>query len=125
MFTLQHQSNSIKNHSLTSAWLVLWINSNHTTWASNEYKHSHMYTYNYHKQDCTVYWGLIPSVCFLSVLKGSGIITPNEEEISGSGMREVQWRGIQCDHLGDIYKIKQLLYTSATYRSLTAHGRHL
>lgn len=45
-------------------------------------------------------------VCFLSILKGSGIITPNEEEISGGGMREVQRRGIQCDHLGDIYKVK-------------------
>lgn len=59
-------------------------------------------------------------VCFLSILKGSGIITPNEEEISGGGMREVQRRGIQCEHLGGIYEMKQLSYTSATYRSITA-----
>lgn len=66
-----------------------------------------------------------PSVCFLSVLKDSGKITPSEEEISCSGMREVQQSGIHCDHLGDIYKMKQLLYTSATYRSITAHVHHL
>lgn len=43
-------------------------------------------------------------VCFLSILKGPDIITPNEEEISAAGTREVRRRGIQCDHLGDIHK---------------------
>lgn len=55
-------------------------------------------------------------VCFPSILKGSGIITPNEEEIIGGGTREVERRGIQCDHLGDIYENRQLSYASATYR---------
>lgn len=47
-------------------------------------------------------WFHLFFICFLSILKGSGIITPNEEEISRGGMREVEWRGIQRDHLGDI-----------------------
>lgn len=69
-------------------------------------------------------WFHSSSVCFLSILKGSAIIAPNEEEISSNGMREVQWRGIQCDHLGVIYKMKQLSDASATHGSITAHGRH-
>lgn len=66
--------------------------------------------------ECHSIWFHSVFVCFLSVLNGSGIITPNEEEISGRSMREVRWRGIQCDHLEDIYEMKQLSYTSATYR---------
>lgn len=52
-------------------------------------------------------------VCFLSILKGSGIITSNEEEINAGGTREVQWRGIQWDPLGDVSEMKQLSYASA------------
>jgi len=64
-------------------------------------------------------------VCFLCILKGSGTIASNEEEISSGSIREVQERGIQRNHLGDISKMKQLSYASAAYGSITAYGIYL